>query len=262
MNATIISHVYNEEYLIPWWLEHHKKIFNHGIIIDYDSTDRTVDLVREICPDWLVVKSRNKWFGAIEVDNEVMIIEKMIRGWKLSLNVTEFFVHNDAFITEMDLKDQIYLSSITMIDTPEQFMTYPDQNTPLIDQRYHGIPILGVPVLDRAHHARSMHKIDVQYPGGRHYPISSFGWHDAPKVECYPTDNAKILWYGYCPMNDHTLKRKCQIKHRIPQSDIEKGAGYHHFQEAENFKNTVTTYAFPNLRSWRDEIAKYYQFNR
>lgn len=50
MSITVISHVYNEEYLIPFWLEHHKHMFSHGIIIDYNSTDRTLDIVREICP--------------------------------------------------------------------------------------------------------------------------------------------------------------------------------------------------------------------
>jgi len=260
MNATIISHVYNEEYLLPWWLEHHKKIFDHGIIIDYDSTDRTVEIVREICPDWVVVKSRNKWFSATEIDTEVVCIEKMIRGWKVCLNTTEFFVHNNAFIKEMEIKNQIFLKSITMIDTPEQFMTHPDRNKSLVEQRYHGIPIVSVPTLDRAHHARSMHNIDIQYPQGRHYRISWFGWDGPPKVECYPTDNAIILWYGYCPMNNDSLKRKCQIKNRIPQSDVDKGAGYHHFLDENQFKLLVQQWAFPHLRSYKDEIVKYYQF--
>lgn len=260
MNATVISHVYNEEYLIPWWLEHHKKIFDQGIIIDYDSTDRTVAIVREICPDWIVVKSRNKYFGALDVDSEVMCIEKMISGWKVALNVTEFFIHNDEFIKEMECKNQIFLPSLTMIDSPEQFMTQPDKNKPLVDQRYHGVPVLNVPILDRAHHARSMHNINIQYSGGRHYPISNYRWIDPPKIECYPTNNALILWYGYCPMNNDMLKRKCQIKYRIPQSDIDKGAGYHHFLSEESFKATVQLRAFPHVRSYKDEIAKYYRF--
>jgi hypothetical protein len=32
---TVISHIFNEEYLLPFWLEHHRTIFDHGIIIDY-----------------------------------------------------------------------------------------------------------------------------------------------------------------------------------------------------------------------------------
>jgi len=35
----LFSHIYNEEYLLPFWLKHHKKIFDHGVIIDNFSTD-------------------------------------------------------------------------------------------------------------------------------------------------------------------------------------------------------------------------------
>ena len=33
-NNDLFSHIYNEEYLLPFWLNHHKNIFDHGVIID------------------------------------------------------------------------------------------------------------------------------------------------------------------------------------------------------------------------------------
>ena len=68
---TIISHFYNEEYLLPWWLNHHKDMFDHGIMIDYDSTDNSVEIIKSICPKWTIVKSRNRFFQAKDIDSEV-----------------------------------------------------------------------------------------------------------------------------------------------------------------------------------------------
>lgn len=34
---TVLMHIYNEEYLLPFWLNHHKNIFDHGVIVNYDS---------------------------------------------------------------------------------------------------------------------------------------------------------------------------------------------------------------------------------
>src|SRR5271166_3161862 len=93
--ATIISHFYNEEFLLPYWLEHHKLIFNYGVLIDYASTDRSREIIRRIAPHWKVVQSRNSHFHFIEVDKEVMEIERTIPGWKMALNTTEFLIHSD-----------------------------------------------------------------------------------------------------------------------------------------------------------------------
>jgi hypothetical protein len=79
MYKTIISHFYNEEYLLPWWLEHHKKYFNHGIMINYASTDNSVSIIRQACPDWTVINSRNKFFDAKLIDDEVSDIESNVK---------------------------------------------------------------------------------------------------------------------------------------------------------------------------------------
>lgn len=50
MSLTVISHFYNEEYLLPWWLNHHKNIFDNGILINYGSTDKSVEIIKSICP--------------------------------------------------------------------------------------------------------------------------------------------------------------------------------------------------------------------
>ena len=74
----VICHVRNEEYLLNWWLQHHKDKFDHGIIVDYHSTDRSMDLVKQITPKWQIIKSVNKDFNAANCDIEIMNIERSI----------------------------------------------------------------------------------------------------------------------------------------------------------------------------------------
>ena len=91
-SVTVIAHFYNEEYLLPFWLNHHKNIFSHGILVDYNSTDNSVKIIKSIVPHWKIISSRNEYFDAIDCDQEVMDIEKSIQGWKIALNITEFLM--------------------------------------------------------------------------------------------------------------------------------------------------------------------------
>ena len=89
---TVICHFYNEAYLLPWWLNHHIKIFDHGIMINHKSTDSSVDLIKKIAPHWDIVDTRLSEFDAFMTDLEVMNYEEQIQGFKIALNVTEFLM--------------------------------------------------------------------------------------------------------------------------------------------------------------------------
>src|SRR6516164_5807036 len=54
MPLTLISHFWNEEFLLPYWLRHHLPLFDHGVLIDYTSTDRSVEIIHELAPHWEV----------------------------------------------------------------------------------------------------------------------------------------------------------------------------------------------------------------
>ena len=58
----VISHFFNEAYLLPWWLEHHRQIFDHGVLIDWSSTDGSADICRQLVPGWEVVRLRARAF--------------------------------------------------------------------------------------------------------------------------------------------------------------------------------------------------------
>ena len=69
---TVITHFYNEEYLLPWWLNHHKKYFDHGIMIDYGSTDKSVEIIKEICPNWEIHNTKYEYFYAPWIEHEIL----------------------------------------------------------------------------------------------------------------------------------------------------------------------------------------------
>ena len=83
MKLTCICHYYNEEYLLPYWIEHHKRIFDNIIFIDHHSTDRSNEIILKHYPKENIVTSINKEFNAKDCDEEVIRIEWATEGIKL-----------------------------------------------------------------------------------------------------------------------------------------------------------------------------------
>lgn len=228
MPTTVISHVYNEEYLIPFWLEHHKDMFNHGIIIDYNSSDRTLDLVREACPTWDIIQSRNAEFTSYEIDNEVMDVEQHVVGTKIALNTTEFLFTKKpldfAPNTCMSIQALAVLSneSSSPANLGELFGGFQRMNTTDRSPRYiHSFP-------------------RGQYTVGRHNT-------HLPHTHI-PRTEAVVLWFGLYPWNDQVIKRKLQIKNKISEGDRVSGKGFQHqwnVNEMLDFKSRLWNASSP-----------------
>jgi len=220
LKTTLITHIFNEEYLLPFWLTHHIPIFDEIVIIDYNSTDRSTDICKSFCPQCKIIKTRNNCFDSIEVDKEIMDIENGIQGIKMVLNTTEFLickgVINDIFIngpTPMSYG----MNTITPYSIKSYNITnYNDLISNLLndDVVYH---------YDRdMWGTRKIHNFtNGNYHTGRHdtYHRST------------PTNNAYIIWLGFYPMNDKLLKRKLQIQQNMSKSDKIHGRGFQHLYD-------------------------------
>lgn len=193
---TVISHFYNEEYLLPFWLNHHKKYFDHGIMINYASTDSSVEIIKNICPDWEIVESENVYFEPIAIDVEVMKIEERVSDWKIALNTTEFLIGNFDTIPQTEVPSQIIIPCHLMVDMPDTEFT--DIKSSLLTERQFGIP----QYKNNIRSCRSFHNFNVEYGIGRHFQNPN-------------TEQLHILYYGFCPMNEITLHRKLQIKNKL-----------------------------------------------
>ena len=216
LKTILLTNIFNEEYLLPFWLNHHKNMFDELIIIDYNSTDKSVEICKSICPECKIIKTKNEYFDAEEIDKEFMIIENSIEGIKIILNTTEFLVCEgsikDIFAANPISNPISY--SINAI-SPYSINNYNVNNTYELfryllndDIVYHN---------DRG--VRQLHNFPYgKYSVGRHstYNIST------------PLNNAYIIWLGYYPMNDKLLKRKLQIQQNIPQRDKVRGLGFQH----------------------------------
>lgn len=210
MTKTIISHFYNEEYLLPAWLKHHKQIFDNGILIDYHSTDKSVAICLDICPHWQVIPSKNKCFDAQAVDQEVMHIERDVQGWRMCLNVTEFLTGDISLLSDTPEPTQWRVPCVALVGDQwgEQFV----MDHTLLDHAQWGIHYEHD---FRLRAARSIHNYEVMYDVGRHF------WD-------YNTTQLCVAWAGFWPWNAQTVTRKLQIQTQIPDTDKQQHRGIHH----------------------------------
>lgn len=241
--CTIISHFYNEEYLLPYWLDHHKRIFDNGIMINYGSTDDSVEIIKRICPGWTIIESRNEFFSAQDVDYEVMEIERSVSGWKMVLNITEHLIVDDL--------DKHLVGDACMITT-NGVSVIGESKTPSILNIRNGV------VSDSIRRNRKIHNFcDGAYTTGRHESS-----HPQKQSTMY------TVWMGFYPWNDNTKKRKLQIQTRIPESDKIARLGYQHIttldlleleyiNQLSNSKDLMLDESFSSVFS--DMIKRYYE---
>lgn len=205
MKRVVVSHIYNEEYLLPWWLNHHKKYFDHGIIIDYHSTDRSKEIINEICPTWEVVKSRNSCYNEVELQREVFEYESRYDNtvWKTCLNVTEFLIGN---YKQLDSCSGTFLiPCLYFIDDQE----LRNSSTLSYDQPLWNYITTGldIPFTLDFRGSRALHTENFMYPPGRHFR------------RLINNDQFIIFNYGFAPMTEEFYNRKLQIQNLIPQTE-------------------------------------------
>ena len=246
MKKTLIAIFYNEEYILPWFLNHHKGIFDHGIMIDYHSTDRSREIINELCPTWDIVTTRNPDFQADNIDTEIMDIEKNIEGWKIALNVTEFMIGDYTILN--DEPGRYLIPSYFFVDCDrERTVT---QDLPLYKQKTDGFGFKDH-FLERR--ARSIHNVPVVYPAQSTQECMGPGRH----WNAYNTDKLVIFYYGWCPMDDGGFARKLQIQTQIPLVDRMRGWGFHHITNKETLTHRLENEFMPRCQNLNEEIKQY-----
>jgi hypothetical protein len=231
VSLTVIMHFYNEAYLLPWWLAHHRAICNHGILIDYDSTDGSADICREVAPGWEVRRSRNRDFGAAELDAEVMDIERALSGWKVILTTTEFLVSTHSLRDILACSESLGLKprSVGLVDPVHLYNAEPDLDTPLLLQRTWGYQE-GGPAAGRG---RLIHPFECG-----HYRLGRHDW----DVQSLRTDEIATVWLEFAPMTPAGRARKLQIGSRVPLRDRQLNLSIQHYRENATEASLLTQY--------------------
>lgn len=214
----LVTHFYNEEFLLPFWILHHAPLFDDAILIDYASTDRSREVIKLFAPDsWKIVSSRNAQFDALAVDEEVRDIERSFPDstFKLALTVTEFLVWPDMHKELEAIRGTAFKLFPKNIVGRDDIKLNP--NLPLVQQRcaFTHAELAGGP------YTRFMHvntnALQNFYSVGRH------GVH----LPSSDVQNAMIFKYLFTPWPE-TLQRKLQIKSRQSERDKNWGLGIQH----------------------------------
>ena len=223
VKLTVLTNVFNEEYLLPFWLEHHRKIFDHGIVFDWQCTDRSMDIVREMCPTWEIRKAADSHpdkkldkFDAFDNDILLMVAEMKIDGYKMVLNTTEFLMSPEPIQNYLSENPNSYypLHSYVALSTKEI------QEPTTLRELFDGI--------ERVEKDVRMFRMIHSWDHG-HY---SLGRHERtlPETDWIP---GTVLWFAEYPWNSKILERGLQITSKIPESDYERGISFHHRFTAE-----------------------------
>lgn len=227
MKTTLITHIYNEEYFLPFWLNHHKKMFDDIIIIDYNSTDNSIEICKNICPNARIITSKNRYYGNRTTELQIMEVENSIDGIKLSLNVSEFLFLKKPIneIFNNDDKNNDKKSYKIIAYTPYSSINYQiNNNKELISNLLNDDIIFNRDI----NHSRDIHN----YSNGNYINKRRGTNHIS-----YITNDAFIIWFGYYPMNEKFIKRKLQIKNKILEND--KKNNLHHFNTLNDITNII-----------------------
>lgn len=243
----LVTHIFNEEMILPWFIKHHRSIFDQVIVIDQDSTDHSTAIIRALAPEWRIVKSKVGSFDAWKTDLEVMEHEKQLTTqWKVALNVTEF-IWNKDFKSYLEQKGRenhscIGMKSFVLVDDKERPIDY---TVPIYKDRHTGYR-------DDRHQRRwrFVHKHqDGNYEIGRHGTMHG-AIHDP---------NCFILYMALSPW-PQCLQRKLQIQTRIPKSDIDARLGFEHITTEEGLREKYTQSEKHNLLYEPDFKKEYDHF--
>jgi len=254
MKPTLISHFYNEEFLLPFWIKHHKPMFDHAVMIDYGSTDRSVEIIKELAPEWEIVPTVNEYFDGLVIDKEVMAIEMQFDGWKTCLNTTEFLLVPDLveyltrFESEHPDKGIVRTTAAYMVDDEKDMNSDVNFNKHLVMQRTWGYfeeDILphqidwhgdGTHMVSPPRKSRLIHKMPHgNYKSGRHntnYPDKL--WFKDPELI--------LCWFNWSPFM-YISDRKVNIWNKTSPQEQRNGHKKWLMDEVEMFQKQALHHA-------------------
>jgi len=208
----LISHFYNEEFLLPHWIKHHKPLFDHAVMIDYRSTDRSVEIIKELAPEWEIRTTKNQYFEEPYIGLEVEEIEREFDGWKMVLNTTEFLLHPNLkqYVASLESQQRraMRATGVIIVDHPDNRSTYEE---PLILTKTFGYMEEDcrkqLSTVGSRHPSRS--RVIHNHPSGKYGP----GRHTNQLTQEIDP-NFVLCWFGWSPF-DYVKERKKQIQYKV-----------------------------------------------
>lgn len=225
-SLAILTHFYNEEVLLPHWIDQHKDLADECIMVNHGSTDSSLEIIKALAPShWKVVDTKLTDFDAAANDQEIMEWEKTLKtDFKFTINLTEFIFCKDLkqIMEEYKDKDAIGFKAYMMVDK--------DLNLPLDEplwkSRTHGYLDNGSAVNSRR--GRYMHT----HPCGNY----NTGRHSTTFSNTVAQDDWNILFASFSPW-PQAQARKLQIQTKmVPEKSFHLAQGVQHAQTKESLE--------------------------
>ena len=249
----LVSHFRNEEMLMPFFILHHAPMFDHAILIDFMSTDRTSEIIEKYAPpSWKVIESTTgKIFDAILTDAQVMHWEDQYpKDWAIALTTTEFLIY-DNFRQNL-------------------FSIQPNDSYPYV-HRFHYLPMIGndtQPLIHFSSLLKQRHQfyIDptIKDGYGRFLHLNSVGTLYGPGRHQYSLKenstgtelNGFIVKWLWTPWPE-SLSRKLKVGETISKWDIKWGFGYKHTKRLERERTNKTETEMQMLKEKKVDIQNF-----
>jgi len=247
----MVFHFFNEELLMEGFCRHHRKLFDDVIAINHCSTDRSVEIINQECPEWVVVNTALDSFNAGANDREVEYWETQLStDLKFALNVTEW-VFDANFRQKCEQFQNAYgngasdiramgLTSVCLVDEIESNSTNPmDHIYGYVDRQCVTRRPRFVHNADHGHYALGRHSVGL------------------PAV----MSDMLLLHWTFAPY-PICRDRKLQIQTRIPQSDKDARLGWEHIQTKESLHEFYLQHLVRagNLLTDPDYSARYQEY--
>jgi hypothetical protein len=239
----------SEQYLLQWWLPHHVKKFDFGVILDFGltETDNTYELYKTHAPNWRYLKINQKTIGCFLWDVIISKVERDLLdefpgSWVTTLNATEFLIGDLRSLDKMLENTQVLMPCHLMNDSLEHEMVEPDVNKPLLEQRTHGVHYnndfphphqgesiklfnqLNPPnVMLNTRWMRSIHNYNVDYLSTSVYSVGRHYW-EPMKMSTH----LAICHMNYAPFTRAFIDRKLNVQNRLTEEDHRADRGIHH----------------------------------
>lgn len=232
----VVSHFRNESFLLPYWLEHHTRIFDTGILINHRSTDDSCEIVKRLAPGWKLVDSKLDCFDAQRTDDEVVEWEKTLNTtYRMSINTTEF-IWKPNYIEYLD---EMFSSNpgIQAIGNKQIVLVDPSPDlpieNPLWKNRHFGF-------VDHDAQQRRWRFTHNQSTGGY-----GLGRHTTNLAAHYDHDTF-LLYFHLAPW-PLCLERMLSIQTQIPYSDVIRQQGFQHITTKERLEERWSSLPKNNL---------------
>lgn len=222
MKLGCVTHFFNEELLLPAWINWHKEMFDFVYLLDHQSTDKSVEIIKTLAPKhWKVIPSRLTDFNAGANDAEVSETETLMKNtdkpdWIITLNITEF-IFSPSIRERVEALSKLApdiqafgMRSVCLVDLePNDSLDLLEHRTGYVDYEK------GV---NGSRRWRYIHNwLWGKYHLGRHYT-------DLVNTTC---PELLIAYWQFAPY-PNCKQRKQQIVTRIPPSDRAVGNGIQH----------------------------------